>query len=814
MVNAWREAVDRKEMMMAKKVYFSMTTHPNMNYDRSLRSVIWEAFPKLYRLYLNYLRDNPPLKSHMQLPPQTLLSLKQCGPDVIELAQAIRAEGRLKFMGTFFSESIAQCQDGMGVLDAAELGCGVASEELDAELEGFFLQEIAYTPQLPYVIDKLGVQWTIIRDWDDSLKPFWAEGLDGTRCVAVPMLEGSQRQRIREDPDILPDNALLITHCDMEIPVAIKRLHELEIYLREECGFETEWCFVSDYIERVGVDAVKRPTPCTNKPEGKASSPSYTRWCADHLSMQVHEATLAAMESRRTASMVCFGRELPVDVPAPPSRPHTTWEVENPWIYPELASKFDASQGSDLSPFRQMAMLIAWGCNSDGRGWYPLLERRFERTDSFHEATLLGDSLTRECLLSDAPDTSSGPGVIAVNPHGLLATTWHTLRAPEKLSLLDANGADAVKLVGRAGNEWEHLVRLDVPAYSVSSLRKVPGTQSPAQEEPGSCVSNDALSASFADGALTISQSGRADMILGLDPFQIYVKCLDKELRDPRPEGDWRTSVIHGEFPRLLARRQIDYHIHFQAEYTLDRDRVFADWRFWFTYPTLVDALDDFDAGGPKTDFTPGGLCASLATGAPGDVWYDAPFGVVCHPNPEESFIAPLTHAFVAGESVGASMVSQSGSQSFKAHGAAGRVGICMGKSITSGGRRKLRHWAGDRIDDYGCDTEWYKEFFFGELQHRFVVQPFVGDWRDAALPNVCRTLAHGPRVLGSAAALTVDRQIAELTPANVRLAGLYPDTGRIVLCEMCGRPSDYRLRLGDTERTGRIGAFGIVEIQ
>ena len=124
-----------------KKIYFSMTTHPNMNYDRSLRSVIWEEFPKLYRLYLNYLRDNPPLKSHMQLPPQTLLSLKQCAPDVIEMAQAIRAEGRLEFMGTFLSESIAQCQDGMSVIDAAELGCAIASAEVDAELEGFFLQE-------------------------------------------------------------------------------------------------------------------------------------------------------------------------------------------------------------------------------------------------------------------------------------------------------------------------------------------------------------------------------------------------------------------------------------------------------------------------------------------------------------------------------------------------------------------------------------------------------------------------------------------------------------------------------------------------
>lgn len=799
-----------------KKVYFSMTTHPNMNYDRSLRSVIWEAFPKLYRLYLNYLRDNPTLKSHMQMPPQTLLSLKQCAPDVIELAQAIRAEGRLKFMGTFFSESIAQCQDGMSVLDAAELGCGIASAELGADLEGFFLQEIAYTPQLPYVIDKLGVRWTVLRDWEDSLKPFWVEGLDGTRCVAVPMIETPLRTRIRQDPSLLPHNALIVTHCDMEIPVAIENMHMLETYLRDECGLDTEWCFVSDYLEKVGVDGVKRLAPCTNKPEGTTASPSFSRWCSDHLSMQVHEATLAAMEARRTASLVAFGHELPAGLrpSVPPTRPYTTWEVENPWIYPELVSAFGASQGAPPSPFREMAMLIAWGCNSDGRGWYPLLERRFERTDSFREAETIADGIARACLAAGQDPTSSvAPGLAAVNAHGVPAVTWHTVRSPERLSLIDANGDDAVQLIRRVGNEWEHHARLDVPEYSVRAYRKARGSQEPAQEEPGDCVSNGVLSASFADGVLGLSQPGRPDMSLGLDPFRICVKCLDGELRDPRPEGDWRVTVTPGEFPRLVTCRQLDYHIHFRAEYTLDEDRVFADWRFWFTSPTLVDTLDHFDAGGPKTDFTPGGLCASLSAETPGDVWYDVPFGVVRHPNAEESFVAPLTHAFLAQADGGVAMASRNGSQSFKVQASAGRIGACMGKSITSGGRRKLGFRVGDRIDDFAAETDWYKEFFYGELRHRFVVQPFAGDWRDLALPNVCRALAHGPRVLESLRAPARDVQLAELTPASVRLAGLEPDTGRIVLCEMCGRETEYRLRLAGVEQAGRIGPFGIVEL-
>jgi len=200
--------------------------------------------------------------------------------------------------------------------------------------------------------------------------------------------------------------------------------------------------------------------------------------------------------------------------------------------------------------------------------------------------------------------------------------------------------------------------------------------------------------------------------------------------------------------------------------------------------------------------------------GIPGEVRYDVPFGVVQHPNPGESFVAPLTHAFLARPDGGVALVSQSGSQSFKVCGAAGRIGMCMGKSTTSGGRRKLRHWSGAHVGDFGCDTDWYREYFDGELRHRFVVQPFQGGWPDTALPNVCRALAHGPRVLETEAVPTCSYRVAEIEPTGIRLAGLDPDTGRIVLCEMCGRETDYRVCFGDRVHAGRIRPFGIVEIR
>lgn len=356
---------------MGKRIYFCITTHPNMNYDRSLKSVIRREFPKLYRLYLNYLKAHPHLKSYMQLPSQTLLSLKQCAPDVLDLSRDLATAGRLRYMGTFFSEPLAQCMDGMSALESAQLGCETARRELGSELEGFFLQEIAYTPQIPYIINRVGVGWHIIKDWEGEMAPYTIEGLDGSRCVAVPIIDGADLRRVAENPDLIPDNALLTFHCDMEIPAAIQRAHQLSIDLAEKHGRETHWCFVNDYLREMGAPTVKRPTPCTNKREGSTESPSYSRWISDPLDIRVHEATMAAFEARRTAALV-LGWSQPQALsvwPTDQERPYPTRDVETLHDYPELGSGL----GSSSAAINRVRMLLAWGTNSDARGWYPLL---------------------------------------------------------------------------------------------------------------------------------------------------------------------------------------------------------------------------------------------------------------------------------------------------------------------------------------------------------------------------------------------------------------------------------------------------------
>ncbi|MDX9980485.1 MAG: hypothetical protein RBU25_10710, partial [Lentisphaeria bacterium] len=107
----------------------------------------------------------------------------------------------------------------------------------------------------------------------------------------------------------------------------------------------------------------------------------------------------------------------------------------------------------------------------------------------------------------------------------------------------------------------------------------------------------------------------------------------------------------------------------------------------------------------------------------------------------------------------------------------------------------------------------WYKEFFSGELRHRFVVLPYAGNWQTLALPTRCRALATGPRQLESAALVPGLRTLAKLSPDHVHLAGIDAARRRIVLAEWCGLPADYRLELDGKVYTGNLQPFGVAEL-
>jgi hypothetical protein len=169
---------------------------------------------------------------------------------------------------------------------------------------------------------------------------------------------------------------------------------------------------------------------------------------------------------------------------------------------------------------------------------------------------------------------------------------------------------------------------------------------------------------------------------------------------------------------------------------------------------------------------------------------------------------------FAESRDGGCLVASQTGVQSFQICGDRGEIALCLGRSTTSGGRRKLSFHVGKDVYDVEAEREWYKEPFHGEYIHRFVIRPFTGAAADGLVPAWGRALATGVAMIGS---VRVDAsppvRLCALSPANVMLAGVRYGDRTLVLNEVCGIPSSYRLEAGGKTYAGDIGAYGIVEL-
>ena len=794
-----------------KTVYVANSVHPNMNYDRSCKSVIWEKFPAIYRLFLDYVEEHPDVKVHFQLPGQTFNSLKICAPDVVERIKRLHEGKQVRFMGTYYSEPVGMCMDGMTALDSALLGTCITARELGSP-EGFFIQEIAYFPQLPYIINRLGVRWVILTDWDrDIYYPYTLEGLDGSRCVGVPCIS------VRDIPSIdlenIPENALLMFHNDLEIPGTVKRCDELRERL-SALGVSAQWTYVSDYIARHGLHGSKAPGPSTNKSEGSTRSPSHSRWVSKPIDIETHRLTLSAMEAYRYAGALSLAGDAGLSVGHQAQghpRSYITWDVESLNDYPSVQGDYLANDGV-VHPLDRVRHLLAWSTNSDARGWYPMYERTAERREGFAEASMIADAYTKK-LLRSRQDTKkpAGPGYWAINNFPLTGFL-QSLTASEPLDLANENGGIRVVSIRPVPGGYEHLIRLDVPPYHAAPIVCGENTADRLVEvHQGNAVSKAGMSLEEQDGDLVIRR-GPQTARLSLEPFKILVRRLDSRLRTLNPEGPTRVRVVDGEYPSLMVEKQIDWHIHFQCTYTTDGDSVFATWRLFFTAPTLVDT--EIPKEPAETDFAPGGIKARLSTQQPGEIWYDGPFGEIRHDWSDRSYIAALTHVFCQGENGGFLVASQTGAQSFQVCGERGEIALCLGRSNTSGGRRKLNFQVGNDVYDVETEKEWYREPFYGEHVHRFVVRPFSGTASDGFVPVWGKALSVGvPMVSCVRVHPSPPVELYRLTPTNVSLAGVRHGDRTLVLNELCGVASSFELNVGGRRYTGQIGRFGIMEL-
>ncbi|MBQ2027470.1 MAG: hypothetical protein II214_06180, partial [Alistipes sp.] len=82
-----------------KRVYMSFILHGNMNYDRYVITTLWRDFPVIYDNLLTFMDEHPDFKGQLQFSGQTLGSLKQAAPHVLDHAMRIHKRGQLNFTG-------------------------------------------------------------------------------------------------------------------------------------------------------------------------------------------------------------------------------------------------------------------------------------------------------------------------------------------------------------------------------------------------------------------------------------------------------------------------------------------------------------------------------------------------------------------------------------------------------------------------------------------------------------------------------------------------------------------------------------------
>jgi hypothetical protein len=736
-------------------------------------------------------------------------SLKQCGRDVLDRTAALFREGRVRYMGTFYSEPLGMCMDGMTTLESALLGTEITRRELGSP-EGFFLQEIAYFPQAPWVMNRLGVQWTILRDWDgDIFFPYVLVGLDGSRCIGVPTIGSSDLDAIA--PNDVPDNALFLLHNDLEIPGTIKKT-DLFRERMEQAGIHTEWTFVADYLAEHGAKGEKCPGPSTNKDEDPACSPSYSRWIAKPIDIVSHEITLTAMERYRlasTLSITAVKNEHCVPRLKTHPRSYLTWDVESLNDYPGVEDTY-LSGNNGIPPLDRIRHLLAWSTNSDARGWYPMLERTIERREGFAEAQMIAESCIRAMLENDVSSSSAGYWALNNFPFG---AGLERFVADEPTDLKSTDETVSVASIRPVPGGFEHFVRINLPAYSVAAAALTrPDSTLLSERQHGSRVTAGGVTVEHVGSGTDVRiTAGDRSAKLSIVPFKVYVERYDAALRSTRSEGAPRVSIINDELPTLIVDYQLDWHVHLSTEYVIDRGNVYATWRFYFTAPTLIDAEPSKELC--EMDFKPGGLRARLVTGYAGDVFFDSLFGESKHPTREQSYFTALTHAYMQNQTGGFLLASRTGSQSFHSVPDTGDFGVCFGKSNTSGGRRKLSFHVGDDVLDVEAEQEWYKEPFFGEYTHTFVIRPFDGDAASAQIPVWGRALALGSRLMSSIGVVPdALHTLYELEPVNVVLSGVNHQDRTLVFNEVCGTPCSFTFRCGDVTHRGEIGAYGINE--
>ena len=731
-----------------KKVYMSFVLHGNMNYDRYVRTMIWEEFPVIYGNLLDFMDAHPDFKGQVQFSGQTAGSLKITAPEVLSHALELQRKGQLNFTGTFYSEPVNVNMDGETNYRCAWLGTKII-ESIAGTTDGFYLQERAYHPQLPWILNESNVSWVPVITGDDVFRPFVLRGLDGSASVCVPTSRADLMGKIAR----APENSLIVIEEDYEIPQHFTDTYaKVARFNEEHSDIQVEWITVKDYISRFGLDEeqfvdhrVKARSP---------ESGTYSRWTADPLDIQVQEVTNAAMADYRAAKMMnalfenYFGESL--DVPFDQAgivleRDPLTWNIEYTDLYPDVEEVF-LSRGGKVTVLSKAEHLLLWAVNSDAKGWDPLYERRRERIWSLKTCSELSRSLIDKGL-----DILSTRVKLKGYDHYYMVSSFEqehtaTVRFDEDFPCryIDiATGKELRCSSVFSGGKVRHEVDIPLAAFGYKAIgaRRADSADN-VEWTAGNMIEQDGIRLR-ADGDKVVVERDGKRMELGLNPFMVRALA---EVTDGKNDDIWRPNSPYGPVrtevrvaegsAQLRLLSQPDWQVHLEQLLTVRRGEIVCDLTFTFPNPCLVRQEGDFKG----RRYNPGGLDLVLRTFREGKPYFDIPFGV-SEGVDGVSYLCPLSTCFLQQDGGGVIVSPQTGEQAFRVDAGSGEITVYLGSSTTSG----PIHYVGlvfDTPTHVSHEPAWYSEPFHGEYNHRIIIRPFDGDWEQEHVPLMFRNFS------------------------------------------------------------------------
>jgi len=810
-----------------RKVYMSFVLHGNMNYDRYVRTTIWEQFPVIYDNLLDFMDLHPDFKGQVQFSGQTAGSLRITAPDVLEHALALQRKGQLNFTGTFYSEPVNVNMDGETNYRCAWLGTKII-ESIAGKTDGFYLQERAYHPQLPWILKESGVSWVPVIAGDDVFRPFRLRGMDGSYSVCVP----TSRENLMEKIARAPENALIVIEEDYEIPQHFTDTYaKVARFNAEHPDIQVEWITVKEYIDRFGLGEEQYVDHRV-----KARSPengTYSRWTADPLDIRVQEATNAAMADFRAAKIMntlmsaCAGGA--ADIPFNQAgilleRDPLAWNIENTDLYPEIEERFLCRDGQ-VTVLSKAEHLLLWAVNSDAKGWDPLYERRRERVWSLHASSRLSRALIDQSLdrIASRIQLKGYDKYYLVASLEQARTETLTLEEDFPCRYFDyASGKPLTATSFSAGGKVRHEVDVQLPAfgYKVIAARRVETADNPAWK-PGASIEADGIRLTVQGDKTLVEREGKK-MEISLNPF--LVKALaevtqgkdDAAWRPAAPYGPVRTEVrtLNGA-QQLRILRQPDWQVHLEQIFTLRDGNIACDLSFTFPNPCLVRQHGEFQ--GRK--YLPGGLDLVLKTFRSGTPWFDIPFGI-SQGTDGVSYLCPLSTCFLQQEDGGIVVSPQTGEQAFRVDAEKGEITVYLGSSTTSG----PIHDVGLTFDSPTHVTHepaWYSEPFHGTYTHRILFRPFDSAWEAAHVPLIFRNFSTpvyaracpgGTRAAGSRLPAGQSFLDMEAPDVDITMMDVLPD-GRLMLRlnGRTGKTTPVHLEIGGKTLDCVVPPYGIL---